>query len=97
MVGLGGIYTELFADTAFRIAPVDDKTAYGMLQSLTSWKLLLGMRGKRQSDIDALASLISRVSQMVTENPSITELDLNPVLVSDTSLVIADAKVVMGD
>lgn len=96
MVGLGGIYTELFADTSFRIAPVDEAQAYKMLTELTSWKLLLGMRGKAQSDIDALAALIATVSRMVAENPSIVELDLNPVLVGSNGIVIADAKVVLG-
>lgn len=96
MAGLGGIYTELFKDTVFRIAPVDETDAYKMLSELTSWKLLLGMRGKARSDIDALASLIAKVSQMVNENPSIVELDLNPVLVGTDGIVIADAKVVLG-
>lgn len=95
MVGLGGIYTELFKDTTFRIAPVDEAEAYKMLSELTSWKLLLGMRGKARSDIDALASLIAKVSQMVTDNPSIAELDLNPVLVGSDGIVIADVKVVL--
>lgn len=94
MAGLGGIYTELFADTSFRIAPVDEKEAYHMLQQLKSWKLLLGMRGKPQADIDALASLIACISRMVADCPQIVELDLNPVLVSDKGTIIADAKVV---
>jgi acyl-CoA synthetase (NDP forming) len=96
MAGLGGIYTELFKDSAFRIAPVTDAEAYEMLSELTSWKLLLGMRGKARADIDALAQVIVKVSHMVTENPSITELDLNPVLVGSDGIVIADAKVVLG-
>jgi len=95
MVGLGGIYTELFKDSAFRIAPVTEVDAYRMLSELESWKLLLGMRGKPQADIDALATLIVNVSRMVTENPSITELDLNPVLVRDDGVIVADAKVVI--
>lgn len=96
MVGLGGIYTELFKDTAFRIAPITEAEAYVMLSELTSWKLLLGMRGKARADIDALASLIAKVSQMVYENPSIVELDLNPVLVGSDGIVIADVKVVLS-
>lgn len=95
MAGLGGIYTELFRDTSFRIAPIAQEEAYHMLQDLQSWKLLLGMRGKAQSDIDALAHLITTVSQMVIDCPQIKELDLNPVLVSDKGIVIADAKVVV--
>lgn len=96
MTGLGGIYTELFNDTTFRIAPVTQETAYDMLQDLKAWKLLLGMRGKPQSDIDALASLVEKVSRMVTDVPQIKELDLNPVLVSHATVIIADAKVVLG-
>jgi acetyl coenzyme A synthetase (ADP forming)-like protein len=95
MAGLGGIYTELFRDTSFRIAPVSRNNAYQMLTELKAWKLLLGMRGKSIRDIDALAALIERVSVMMTECPSIKELDLNPVLVFEDSVVIADAKVVI--
>jgi acetate---CoA ligase (ADP-forming) len=96
MVGLGGIYTELFRDSCFRIAPVDTAEAYHMLSSLESWKLLLGMRGKPQADIDALAQVIVNVSRMMLECPQITELDLNPVLVRQDGVLVADAKVVIG-
>ncbi len=95
MTGLGGIYTELFRDTSFRIAPVNTQTAYTMLTELKAWKLLLGMRGKPMRDIDALAILIERVSVMMTECPQIKELDLNPVLVFEDSVIVADAKVVI--
>lgn len=95
MAGLGGIYTELFRDTAFRIVPIDTDEAYRMLQQLRSWKMLLGLRGQKQLDIDALAQLLSKVSRLVTENPQIKELDLNPVIVRSDGVVIADAKVVI--
>lgn len=95
LVGLGGIYTELFRDSTLRIAPVEERMAYEMLESLKSWKLLLGLRGKAQSDIDALAGTIVKISQMVTECQQIAELDLNPVLVSEKGVVVADAKVVL--
>ena len=96
MVGLGGIYTELFRDTTFRIAPIVEEDAYAMLQELTSWKMLLGLRGKQQDDIVALAKVIAAVSRLVTDCPAITELDLNPVIVRSDGVVIADAKVIVG-
>lgn len=96
MVGLGGIYTELFRDTAFRIAPIGEDEAYAMLQELQSWKMLLGLRGKLQSDITALAQVIAKVSDLVRDNPQIIELDLNPVIVRSDGVVIADAKVILG-
>jgi len=95
MVGLGGIYTELFRDTVFRIAPINEEEAYRMLTELKSWKLLLGMRGKARSDIDALARAIVAVSEMLHECPQIEELDCNPVLVSDAGISVLDAKVVV--
>lgn len=96
MAGLGGIYTELFNDTCFKIAPVGPETSYGMLSSLRSWKLLTGMRGKGTLAIDSLASVIQKISQMLSDCPHIAEIDLNPVLVGKESIVIADTKVVMG-
>ncbi|TSC80368.1 MAG: hypothetical protein G01um101425_22 [Candidatus Peregrinibacteria bacterium Gr01-1014_25] len=95
MAGLGGIYTELFRDTAFRMAPVTEEEAYVMLQQLTSWTMLLGARGKPQSDIPALARLIVNVGRMVTDCPQIKELDVNPVLVSESGAIVADAKVIV--
>lgn len=95
MVGLGGIYTELFRDTAFRIAPVSETQAYSMLQQLKSWKLLLGMRGKGQADIAELARVIMAISELVSDCPHIRELDLNPVLVHENGVIIADVKIVV--
>ena len=96
MAGLGGIYTELLADTAFRIAPISEEEAYGLLQDLISWKLLLGMRGGKPLDIESVASLIETVSQLVTECPQIRDIDLNPVFVHEDHSIVADAKVVVG-
>ncbi|MBI1813056.1 acetate--CoA ligase family protein [Candidatus Peregrinibacteria bacterium] len=95
MTGLGGIYTELFRDTAFRIAPAETQDAYAMLQELKAWKLLLGMRGKEQADIDALVDVIVRTGMLVTECPQIRELDFNPVIVDANGVTIADAKVIV--
>lgn len=95
MAGLGGIYTELFKDAAVRIGPVTVEQAYNMLRELTSWKLLRGMRGKSQGDIDALAALTVKVSDMMCACPRIKELDLNPVLVSPEGITIADVKIIV--
>ena len=96
MAGLGGIYTELLNDTAFRIAPINKEEGYRLLQDLISWKLLLGMRGKDQLDIEDIAKLIVTVSQLVIECPQIKDIDLNPVFVHEDHIIVADAKVVIG-
>jgi acetyltransferase len=94
MVGLGGIYTELFCDTAFRIAPTTMEETYAMLSSLKSWKLLQGMRGKAPLAIDSLVTVVKTVSHIMADCPMISEIDLNPVLVGEKQIVIADVKIV---
>lgn len=94
MVGLGGIYTELFRDTRFSIAPVSTAEAYDMLASLKCWKLLTGMRGKAALDIDALADTVRKISELIADCRTITEIDVNPLLVREHGVMVADAKVV---
>lgn len=96
MAGLGGIYTELFRDTSFRLAPLTQDSAYAMLQELTAWKLLLGLRGKPPADIDRIARILVGLGHMLCECPRIRELDFNPVLLHDKDVTIADVKIVLG-
>lgn len=97
MVGFGGIYTELFKDVTFRLAPLSEEDAYDALQELTSWKLLLGMRGQEQSDIPELASLMVALGNLMADCEEITELDCNPVIVDTESAIVVDAKIVIGN
>lgn len=83
MLGMGGIYVEILKDVTFRLAPVTVQEARGMIDSIKTRKLLEGVRGEKPSDLDGLAECIQRVSQMVTENDRIRELDMNPVLVME--------------
>ncbi len=94
MVGLGGIYAELFEDVCFRIAPVEQKEALEMLQSLKAWKLLTGFRGKR-GDILSLAEIIVQTSRLIADCPHISAIDLNPVIVREHQVTVADAKVIV--
>ncbi len=96
MVGMGGIYTEVFKDTSFRIAPITETDAYDMLDDLASWKILLGMRGAAPSDIPGLAAVLVAISQLMIDCPQIQELDLNPVIVSNDGAAIVDAKIVLS-
>ena len=92
LCGLGGIYVEIFRDYAMAMAPVSQKEALQMLQSLKSFKMFQGFRGSKKLDITATADLIVRVSQLASEQKdSIAELDINPVLVYEKGLAVADA------
>lgn len=82
LVGMGGVFTEVFRDVAMWPAPVNRVEAEAMLRSLRCWKLLEGYRGEAPRDAAALADVIVRVSRYAWEHrDSLKEMDLNPVLV----------------
>jgi acetate---CoA ligase (ADP-forming) len=98
MVGLGGIYVEIFGDVAFSPVPVDCAQAHEMLSSLQCVALLDGYRGEPRSDIDALCRLLVQLSQFADQNRDlIREVDLNPVLVHPMGegVTIVDALIVL--
>jgi acetate---CoA ligase (ADP-forming) len=80
-VGLGGIHVELFRDVAYRIPPVGHVEALRMLRELRAYRLLEGMRGASPRDIEVLAELITRLSQLALDLAGdLAELDINPLV-----------------
>lgn len=92
LVGLGGTQAELWRDTAVELPPLNERLARRMLESLKSYPLLTGFRGKPMVDMDAVIAAIIRASYLVAEHPEITELDINPLVVSPTGVVALDAR-----
>lgn len=80
MLGSGGVLIELIKDVIFRLVPVNKSEAEKMIHQLRSFPLLLGYRGEPESDIEELILAISRLSQLVTDHPQISEIDMNPIL-----------------
>jgi acetyltransferase len=80
-VGLGGIFVEVFKDVSRRLAPLSAGEARAMVRELRGYKLLGGARGRPSADVEALAGLIARLSELAVQWPGEWELDLNPVLV----------------
>jgi acyl-CoA synthetase (NDP forming) len=97
MVGLGGVFTEVIADTALALAPVSVSSARALLLSLRGARVLLGTRGRDPVDLDALASLVACVSQVAAAHPELAELELNPVLAGPSGAVALDARVVLDE
>lgn len=100
MVGLGGVLVEVFEDVAFGLAPLSNGQILDMLHELRGMKVLQGARGGVVADIDALVALISRLAGpdgLLAGLPDdVVEIDLNPVIVSDTRAVAVDARFVVG-
>lgn len=94
MVGLGGIFTELLGDVAFRVAPFARKDAKQMLTEIRGYPLLTGARGGQPCDMDAIVDLLVKVSCLVSDRDDIVELDLNPVRVYEHGLLALDARII---
>lgn len=89
-LGAGGVYTELWRDTTFLLAPVDDEQILGSLAKLRIAPLLNGFRGKPAGNLNALVALIQNVISTAMNN-NLVEIELNPVLVTPNTAVAVDA------
>ncbi|MGE5674094.1 MAG: acetate--CoA ligase family protein, partial [Mycobacterium leprae] len=90
MVGLGGIFTEVLKDVAFRLAPISPAEAETMLRSLKGFPLLTGVRGKPPVAIAPLAQAIANLSRLLAAWPELKELDLNPLIATAEGVVAVD-------
>lgn len=89
MVGLGGVMTEVFRDTAFRVAPFDIFEAMDMIDELRCRSLLEAFRGEAPADLDTLCRTATAVGQMAEDVPAISEIDINPVVISPNGEIVA--------
>lgn len=82
VVGLGGVFVELFRDVSLRLAPVDETEARAMLTELRGAKALDGFRGQPPRDVGALVGAITALSDIYLENRSwLAEIEINPLIV----------------
>ncbi|MDD5510365.1 MAG: acetate--CoA ligase family protein [Dehalococcoidales bacterium] len=97
MFGLGGVWVELLKDFSLRIAPLYEEDASEMIHELKGFKLLQGYRGQPAADTEIIEDWLLKVSELVMLNPSIKELDINPVFVYPNGAVAVDARVLLED
>ena len=95
LVGMGGIAAEVFKDRALALPPLNETLARRALESLKSWPLLQGYRGKPAANIDRLIEILMRFSYLIADYPEIQEMDVNPLLVTPDDVVALDARVVI--
>ena len=95
LVGLGGILAEVLDDVAVLLAPVPADEVRRRLERLRGAPVLRGVRGRPGVDLDALAALVSAVGRLLDQDPTIAEIDLNPVVGSPAGVVAVDALVVL--
>jgi len=91
--GLGGIFVEIMKDVVFKLTPVSDREAKEMVSGIKGYKILAGARGRKPVSQEKLREIIQRTSAMLTDNPQIKELDLNPILAFEDGAYVADVRI----
>lgn len=97
MFGVGGILTEIVKDVSFMVAPLGHDEAVKMMGEIKAHRVLEGARGLPPLDKAVLADIIVKTSRLILENPGISAIDLNPVIVYGDTAKIVDARVILGD
>jgi 3-hydroxypropionyl-CoA synthetase (ADP-forming) len=96
MVGIGGIYTEVFKDVAFRVLPITKQDALDMINDLKGKKILEGFRGAAPIDKDMIANALVSIGNLGTEMASYYEsIDFNPVIFYEKDYFVVDAKIIL--
>jgi acyl-CoA synthetase (NDP forming) len=94
LVGLGGIFAEVLRDTAVALAPARAEEAEELLRGLAGAALLTGGRGRPPLAVRAAADVAAALSRVAAEHPEIDDLEVNPLLVTETGAIALDARVV---
>ena len=94
MVGMGGIFTEIYRDVAFRMIPINEEDAEEMLAELKAGKIFSGYR--MNLNRDDVINMLMKMARMA-EEMRIKQMDLNPVIVSESGIKAVDAKIIMEE
>ena len=90
-LGAGGTMTELLDDTASLLLPATPDAIEAALASLRIGPLFSGHRGAAPIDTTPVIELVEHLVTLIGDDPTIHEIELNPVLVTDGRAVAADA------
>ena len=94
MFGSGGKYVEYIDDIVMRSAYLTDNDIYEMINSTKIGKIIQGVRGEEPADMNAIKSAIKNLAQMMVNHKEITEVDLNPLLVTaDNKIYAVDVRI----
>jgi acetyltransferase len=93
LCGLGGIFVEVLKDVSSGLAPLSYEEAYSMIHSLRAYKIIKGTRGQAGVNEDKFDEIIVRLSTLLRFATEIKEMDINPLLGTEKSIVAVDARI----
>ena len=97
LFGQGGTAVEVLADRALALPPLNTPLALAQIERTRVARLLHGYRNEPPADIHGIAQVLVSISQLLADVPELAELDINPLLVNDQSVVALDARVRLSE
>jgi acyl-CoA synthetase (NDP forming) len=99
LAGFGGVQAEILNDVRLLPADLTREGIVRELHLLKSGALLRGFRGSPALDVAAVAEVIARIGRLLLAEPTIREIDLNPVIAypEGEGAVALDALMLVGD
>ncbi len=94
VLGAGGKYAELIRNYSLAIAPLDIDAAKCFVTGAKISPLLPGYRGCQRVKADELVRVVSRFSKILVENPSIDQIEVNPLIASEDGVTAVDARAI---
>jgi acetyltransferase len=96
LFGIGGIFTEILKDRSLALPPINRLLAHRLMHETKAYALLKGYRNHPPADLQQLEEMIIRLSQLLIDQPDISELDMNPVLIKDGQALAVDARILVS-
>lgn len=95
MLGLGGVWAEVYKDVVFRLVPLNKEDIIEMVSDLKGKALLKGYRGLKPVNMETLADWLMKLGWLVMTFEKIQEIDINPLLIVDGEPVAVDATIIL--
>jgi acyl-CoA synthetase (NDP forming) len=93
MLGLGGVWAEVYKDVVFRSVPINEEEILKMVSDLKGQALLKGYRGSKPVNMESLADWLIKLGWLVLNFEKIQEIDVNPILIVNGEPVAVDATI----
>ncbi len=97
LFGAGGTFAELIADRNLHLLPINLEQAKTLVDNSKIAKILKGYRGDPSYAMDKIYDFILRLAKIIELNPEISEIEINPLIVTLNHAWAVDGKVVLRE
>jgi acetyl coenzyme A synthetase (ADP forming)-like protein len=95
--GMGGILVELLRDVSLRVLPVSEEEIQQMVREIRGHALIRGFRHQAPRDEEQLVKTIQAVATLFLQDDTLTEFDLNPLILYEQGCCVVDARIYRGE